>query len=179
MEGLETRILPLLRDHGAWEGLLVQDNCALPNRDWVTHVQKDWKPLVVADTFLVQLPWHNDIGLAKVERQRCESSSSSSSSLQPLIPLRLQGGIAFGTREHATTQLCLEWLGTKLRSATWNKGGTSEDHRLSILDYGTGSGILGIAACRLATAVGISVTATGVDIDSDACRIANVNAEWN
>jgi ribosomal protein L11 methyltransferase len=49
----------------------------------------------------------------------------------------LDPGRAFGTGTHATTALCLEWL------ASANVGGTD------MIDYGCGSGILGIAAVKL------------------------------
>jgi ribosomal protein L11 methyltransferase len=48
--------------------------------------------------------------------------------------LRLDPGLAFGTGTHATTRLCLEWI-----AATELAGKT-------VLDYGCGSGVLGIAA---------------------------------
>jgi ribosomal protein L11 methyltransferase len=51
--------------------------------------------------------------------------------------LMLDPGLAFGTGTHATTRLCLEWLDQYLPM-----GGT-------VVDYGCGSGILGIAALKL------------------------------
>ena len=51
--------------------------------------------------------------------------------------MRLHMGLAFGTGEHPTTALCLEWLEQHL------------PQRSSILDYGCGSGILAIAALKL------------------------------
>jgi ribosomal protein L11 methyltransferase len=45
-----------------------------------------------------------------------------------------------------------------------------------IIDYGSGSGVLGLAACALSDN---KVEAVGIDIDVDAVRIANVNAETN
>lgn len=48
--------------------------------------------------------------------------------------LHLDPGLAFGTGTHATTHLCLEWIdGQPLEAA-------------SVLDFGCGSGVLGIAA---------------------------------
>lgn len=49
----------------------------------------------------------------------------------------LDPGLAFGTGEHPTTKLCLLFLHKII------KGG---EH---VLDYGTGSGILGIAALKV------------------------------
>lgn len=48
--------------------------------------------------------------------------------------IRLDPGLAFGTGTHPTTRLCLEWMGQQdLRGR-------------SVLDFGCGSGVLGIAA---------------------------------
>jgi ribosomal protein L11 methyltransferase len=78
------------------------------------------------------------------------------------INLVIDPGLAFGTGTHATTRLCLNWLDTNLR------GGES------VLDYGCGSGILGIAAMKLGAA-----RATGVDIDPLALLAARHNAMQN
>jgi len=78
------------------------------------------------------------------------------------INLVIDPGLAFGTGTHATTRLCMKWLDTNLR------GGES------VLDYGCGSGILGIAALKLGAA-----RATGVDIDPLALLAARHNAMQN
>ena len=56
------------------------------------------------------------------------------------LNLVLDPGLAFGTGSHPTTYLCLQWLCDELR------GGET------VLDYGCGSGILGITAARLGAA---------------------------
>jgi ribosomal protein L11 methyltransferase len=43
------------------------------------------------------------------------------------------------------------------------------------LDYGAGSGVLGMAACLLND----QIQSVGIEIDADAIRIADVNAETN
>jgi ribosomal protein L11 methyltransferase len=78
------------------------------------------------------------------------------------INLVIDPGLAFGTGTHATTRLCLKWLDANLR------GGEA------VLDYGCGSGILGIAAMKLGAA-----RATGVDIDPLALLAARHNAMQN
>lgn len=78
------------------------------------------------------------------------------------INLVLDPGLAFGTGSHPTTFLCLRWLDSQLR------GGER------VLDYGCGSGILGIAAARLGAA-----SVLGVDIDDNALIAAADNAERN
>ena len=78
------------------------------------------------------------------------------------IELTLDPGLAFGTGSHATTALCLEWLDE-----------VSLDG-LSVLDYGTGSGILAIAALLLG-----AQCAVATDIDPQSLRASRRNAEVN
>jgi ribosomal protein L11 methyltransferase len=78
------------------------------------------------------------------------------------IVLVLDPGMAFGTGSHPTTRLCLEWL-----EHTVTPGA-------SVLDYGCGSGILGIAAARLG-----ATDVLGVDIDPQAVTAARNNAARN
>jgi ribosomal protein L11 methyltransferase len=74
----------------------------------------------------------------------------------------LDPGAAFGTGSHPTTRLCLAWLEGQVR------GGEG------VLDYGCGSGILGIAALKLGAA-----RATGVDIDPMSLEAARYNSSRN
>nr|DAD22816.1 TPA_asm: hypothetical protein HUJ06_024279 [Nelumbo nucifera] len=74
----------------------------------------------------------------------------------------LNPGLAFGTGDHPTTKLCLVLLYSLI------KGGEF------FLDYGTGSGILGIAALKLGAALSV-----GVDVDPQAIRSALQNAALN
>jgi ribosomal protein L11 methyltransferase len=78
------------------------------------------------------------------------------------ICLELDPGMAFGTGSHPTTRLCLEWLCANIA------GGET------LLDYGCGSGILGIAAAKLGAG-----KVVGVDIDDNALIAARDNAERN
>jgi ribosomal protein L11 methyltransferase len=79
-----------------------------------------------------------------------------------LTVLNLDPGLAFGTGMHPTTQLCLEWL-----SANDLSGQT-------VMDFGCGSGILGVAAgCLGASQV------TGLDIDPQALLATEHNASLN
>ncbi len=78
------------------------------------------------------------------------------------IKLVLDPGLAFGTGRHETTGLCLEALDALVR------GGER------VLDIGTGSGILAVAALLLGAR-----SAEGVDIDPVAVRTAEENAAAN
>ena len=76
--------------------------------------------------------------------------------------ITMDPGMAFGTGTHETTALCLEVLDERVR------GGER------VLDIGTGSGILAIAALKLGAAA-----AEGVDIDPMCVRTAGENAVRN
>ncbi|MBN23340.1 MAG: 50S ribosomal protein L11 methyltransferase [Bdellovibrionaceae bacterium] len=77
--------------------------------------------------------------------------------------LRILPGAGFGTGTHETTQLCLELM----ENLSW-KGSPS------VLDFGSGSGILSIAAALLGAS-----SVLGVEIDSLAVDNAKENAELN
>jgi ribosomal protein L11 methyltransferase len=129
------------------------------DRDWVLHVQKSWKPIVLPP-FVLRFPWHTDSVVEDAIRLHQESGKNFS---EAMVQLELQGGIAFGTGEHPTTQLCLEFIRNAVRPG------------MLIMDYGAGSGVLGMAACKLDS----TVKAVGVDVDVDAVQIGNANAEIN
>ena len=76
--------------------------------------------------------------------------------------ISLDPGAAFGTGSHATTSLCLEILEKHVTPNT------------TVLDIGTGSGILAIAADLLG-----AKSAIGVDIDAQSVKTAIANAEIN
>nr|WP_317199749.1 50S ribosomal protein L11 methyltransferase [uncultured Psychrobacter sp.] len=78
------------------------------------------------------------------------------------INIIMDPGLAFGTGYHATTRLCLDWL--------------TEQNLTDkiVIDYGCGSGILGIAALLLGAR-----QVYAVDIDPQAVLATNQNAERN
>ena len=78
--------------------------------------------------------------------------------------LQLVDSDAFGTGLHPTTRLCLEELDEQIATT----------HPQAMLDVGTGSGILALAALRLGVP-----RATGLDIDSRALETAAENARVN
>jgi ribosomal protein L11 methyltransferase len=132
----------------------------VPDLDWVKEVQSSWKPFVVGD-FILKFPWHTkeDVHEA-IQKQDGEQNNKT------YDEILLEGGIAFGTGEHPTTQLCLGWLQEIVKN---DKG------MELFLDYGAGSGVLGIAACK----INKQLKAVGVEIDVDAIRIADENAKQN
>lgn len=78
------------------------------------------------------------------------------------ICIRLHMGHAFGTGEHPTTALCLEWLEAHVRNGA------------TILDYGCGSGVLAIAALALGAS-----RAFAVDNDPQTLDATQANAALN
>ncbi|PBP68527.1 50S ribosomal protein L11 methyltransferase [Pseudomonas syringae] len=78
------------------------------------------------------------------------------------VNLLLDPGLAFGTGTHPTTALCLEWLdGQDLEGC-------------NVLDFGCGSGLLGISALLLC-----AEQAVGTDIDVQALEASRDNAGRN
>jgi ribosomal protein L11 methyltransferase len=75
--------------------------------------------------------------------------------------IKINMGLAFGTGEHPTTALCLEWLEQHFTSGT-------------LLDYGCGSGILALAALALG-----ADRAFAVDNDGQALLATRANAQLN
>ena len=78
------------------------------------------------------------------------------------VVVQMNPGMAFGTGTHATTALCLQWLDA------------NPPVGLSVIDYGCGSGILAIAACKLG-----AHCARAVDIDPQALQATYANGACN
>ena len=78
------------------------------------------------------------------------------------INIILDPGLAFGTGSHPTTQLCLHWLESNLVSGQ------------AVIDYGCGSGVLGIAAKMFGAGMVVVI-----DIDEDALAASQYNALRN
>jgi ribosomal protein L11 methyltransferase len=118
---------------------------SLPEQDWGENWKRFFKPVQVTSRFLVKPPW---------SRVRLERGQ---------IPIDITPGMAFGTGTHATTILCIQALEERLK-----KRGRS------VLDVGTGSGILSIIAAKLG-----AEEAWGIDIDGVAVENARENVEKN
>ncbi|MBA2378771.1 MAG: 50S ribosomal protein L11 methyltransferase, partial [Blastocatellia bacterium] len=79
------------------------------------------------------------------------------------IVIRIEPNMAFGTGTHETTQLCVAAIERKFRDGT------------TMLDVGTGTGILAIAAARFAASAKIYA----FDTDANSVAIARENAKLN
>lgn len=106
---------------------------AVEQRDWVAQTEAAFPPILVGEKFFIAAPWRTE----------------------PTPPGRLRlvinPGAQFGTGYHRCTQLCLEALEKHVRPGD------------SVLDVGSGSGILSLAARMLGAGRVVSC-----DIDPDA-----------
>jgi ribosomal protein L11 methyltransferase len=121
------------------------DLAPLPDRDWVAHSLKGLSP-VRGGRFVVH---------GAHDRGRIPPGA---------LAIEIEAGQAFGTGHHETTRGCLIALSDIARRA----------RPARVLDLGTGSGVLAIAAAMLWR---VPVLAT--DIDPVAVRLARANARAN
>jgi ribosomal protein L11 methyltransferase len=104
-----------------------------PDTDWVRATEDAWPPVLAGEKFFVVAPW------------RTEPTPAGR------LRLEINPGMQCGTGQHPCTQLCLEAMEKTIRPGD------------SVLDVGTGSGILSIAAKMLGAGRVIAC-----DIDPDA-----------
>lgn len=116
------------------------------NQDWLAKWKGHIKPIKVSDRLVIKPTWK------KVAKKPGR------------IIIEIDPGLAFGTGSHASTMMCLK-AADKLAAAI--KGN-------SILDVGTGSGILAITAAKLG-----AKNVAGIDIDPEAVRVARKNVRFN
>ncbi|MDO5478927.1 MAG: 50S ribosomal protein L11 methyltransferase [Clostridia bacterium] len=125
-------------------GRMKVEESLVKEEDWANNWKKYYKPLRIGEHIVIKPTWEN----AELEAND--------------VVVELDPGMAFGTGSHASTHMCLEFL-----EKTIQKGD-------KVLDIGTGSGILGIAALKLG-----AKSVTAVDIDPLAVKIAKENAALN
>jgi ribosomal protein L11 methyltransferase len=119
------------------------------SEDWSTSWKVNFKPLRVGRRLMIVPTWE-------------EAPPNPDD-----IVLRLDPGMAFGTGGHETTRLCLELLENIMDTMPTLL-------TPSVLDLGTGSGILAMAAVRLGAG-----RVCAVDIDPSAVEVARENLVVN
>jgi ribosomal protein L11 methyltransferase len=116
----------------------------IPDQDWMRRWKKTVPVFRIGERFVIKPSWR-------------EYTSDPDE-----IVVEIDPGQAFGLGVHATTQLCLRELGQRLKPG------------MHVLDLGTGSGILSIAAVKLA-----EVEVVAVDHDADSVAVARENIRLN
>lgn len=112
--------------------------------DWINNWKQYFKPFTV-DDILIKPTWE------EIPEEHKDK-----------LLIQIDPGTAFGTGMHETTQLCIRQLRKFVNSQS------------KILDVGTGSGILGIAALKLGAA-----SVFGTDLDENAITAVKENLESN
>ena len=132
------------RDEEHAWGRLCTETALTRQEDWEWGWKQYFKPFPVGDTFMIKPSWE------------------TVDDAQGRKILEIDPASSFGTGSHDTTQLCMAALEQLVRPGD------------TLLDMGTGSGILAIAAAML----GADVKAV-VDIDENCLKTAQENAEKN
>jgi len=114
---------------------------------WAKTWQENFKPVEITPLLVIKPPWE------KWPKKKDQ------------IIIEIDPGMAFGTGTHPSTQMCLRVLQDLI---------LSRFHSPTILDVGTGSGILAIASRRLGSAEVVAI-----DIDPVAIACARENAAAN
>jgi len=117
----------------------------IPEQNWGENWKRFFKPVRVTLRFVIKPPW-SSFPLRKNQ-----------------ISIDITPGMAFGTGTHATTKLSIRALEERLKKK-----------RASVLDVGTGSGILSIVAARLG-----AKEVLGIDTDPVAVEAARENVSQN
>jgi ribosomal protein L11 methyltransferase len=126
------------------------DIAPLHDSEWASAWQQSFPPRAIGDRLLIAPPWE------------VRSDASSGDRIHVII----EPGRAFGTGHHGSTEGCLVLLEAALRRV--------DTPPSRLLDIGTGSGILAIAALKLGVPRGL-----GIDFDPDAIVAARHNAARN
>ena len=119
---------------------------------WASAWQQSFPPRLVGRRLRVLPPWLDGDG------------AEPAPGAEDRVTVVIEPGRAFGTGHHGTTEGCLVLLEEALAAAPG----------AAVLDIGTGTGILAIAALRLG-----APSVVAIDLDPDAVAATRVNAERN
>ena len=126
---------------------------ALAETDWANAWKEHYHPFLVGKRTWILPSWY--------DKDEVDEETDGAVQADDIV-LVLDPGMAFGTGLHPTTQNCLRALEEIVETGD------------RVLDVGTGSGILAIAALKMGAA-----TVVGVDTDELAVKTAVDNAEQN
>lgn len=144
-----SQALTRLRAEGRVPGRCLLRLTRLPRRNWAEAWRRHFRPLEIGRRLLVLPTWSRRVPHAGQ------------------VVVRLDPGLSFGTGQHPTTAFCLEQI---VRLAPAVPGQPPR----ALLDIGTGSGLLAIAAAKLGYA-----PVEAFDLDPEAVRSARANAALN
>ncbi len=122
----------------------------IKNEDWANNWKVHFKPVRIGERLVIKPTWE--------EYRKKEGD----------LVIQIDPGMAFGTGAHPTTKMCLE----SLERICFDRSGGKLPG--PVLDVGTGSGVLSIAAALLGAAA-----ITAVDIDPEAVTVTRENLELN
>lgn len=143
------RLWEELRNLGMAEGPCRISTRKVSEDDWAGKWKAQVGPVRISEGLMVAPPW------SEVPRSEPPRSDRT-------LVVRINPGTGFGTGGHETTQLCLRQLEKRIRPGD------------RVLDVGSGSGVLSIAAVLLGAS-----RATGIDIDPETIGNALENARLN
>lgn len=145
LQAVRQRLAELSReDFGIVMGSLALEMQSVADEDWSENWKKYYKPFRIGTHLVVKPTW------------------------EPYAPepddlmIELDPGMAFGTGTHETTNMCMQLLEKHLSDG------------MRVMDVGTGSGILAIAAAKLG-----AKDVLAIDIDPDAVKVAGENVVLN
>ncbi|WP_010270399.1 50S ribosomal protein L11 methyltransferase [Paenibacillus senegalensis] len=136
--------ISLLTGFGIDIGAAQVEMALVDEEDWANAWKQYYKPIQISDRLTIKPTW-----------EPYDAGEEE-------IVLELDPGMAFGTGTHATTALCLRTLDQ------WIQGGER------VIDVGTGSGVLAIAAAKLG-----AEHVLALDLDPVAVSSATDNAALN
>ena len=116
----------------------------MKEEDWANTWKKYYKPFRIGKSIIIKPIWE--------EYEEKEGD----------LVVELDPGMAFGTGDHETTNMCIRALEKYVKKDS------------TVFDVGCGSGILAIAAAKLG-----AKKAVGVDLDPVAVESAKENVEYN
>jgi ribosomal protein L11 methyltransferase len=153
-------------EYGAWQRQELQDYLnrlssyelyplglemrQVAEEDWAEAWKAHFKPLKLTSRLVVRPPWE-------------QYATRAGETVITIYP-----GMAFGTGRHSSTRLCLQAL-----ERVWDQGLPASTDPWQVLDVGTGTGILALAAANLGAEV------LAIDLDPEAVAAALENVRLN